>query len=74
MGRNILLADPAYGNLIYATEEEFAGGSFPNGCANDGPLFISSLASYLPPLDARIEALLDDPLKPSFCDELAAHL
>jgi hypothetical protein len=35
--------DPAYGNLIYATEEEFAGGSFPNGCANDGPLFISSL-------------------------------
>lgn len=35
--------DPSYGNLIYATEEEFAGGSFPNGCANDGPLFISSL-------------------------------
>lgn len=35
--------DPRYGNLIYATEEEFAGGSFPNGCANDGPLFISSL-------------------------------
>jgi hypothetical protein len=30
--------DPKYGNLIYATEEEFAG-----GCANDGPLFISSL-------------------------------
>jgi hypothetical protein len=36
--------DPAYGDLIFATEEEFAGGSFPNGCANDGPLFISSLA------------------------------
>jgi hypothetical protein len=35
--------DPKYGNLIYATEEEFAGGAFPNGCANDGPLFISSL-------------------------------
>jgi hypothetical protein len=35
--------DPSYGNLIFATEEEFAGGSFPNGCANDGPLFISSL-------------------------------
>jgi hypothetical protein len=35
--------DPSYGNLIYATEEEFAGGSFPNGCANDGPLFIASL-------------------------------
>ncbi len=30
--------DPSYGNLIYATEEEFA-----SGCANDGPLFISSL-------------------------------
>ena len=35
--------DPRYGDLIYATEEEFAGGAFPNGCANDGPLFISSL-------------------------------
>jgi hypothetical protein len=35
--------DPSYGDLIYATEEEFAGGSYPNGCANDGPLFISSL-------------------------------
>jgi hypothetical protein len=30
--------DASYGDLIYATEEEFAG-----GCANDGPLFISSL-------------------------------
>ena len=35
--------DPKYGNLIFATEEEFAGGAFPNGCANDGPLFIASL-------------------------------
>jgi hypothetical protein len=35
--------DPSYGDLIYATEEEFAGGPFPNGCANDGPLFISKL-------------------------------
>lgn len=35
--------DPSYGDLIYATEEEFAGGAFPNGCANDGPLFISKL-------------------------------
>jgi hypothetical protein len=32
-----------HGNLIFATEEEFAGGSFPNGCANDGPLMIASL-------------------------------
>ena len=35
--------DASYGDLIYATEEEFAGGAFPNGCANDGPLFISKL-------------------------------
>jgi hypothetical protein len=35
--------DSSYGDLIYGTEEEFAGGSFPNGCANDGPLFIASL-------------------------------
>jgi hypothetical protein len=35
--------DPKYGDLIFSTEEEFAGGAFPNGCANDGPLFISSL-------------------------------
>ena len=33
----------ATATFIYATEEEFAGGAFPNGCANDGPLFISSL-------------------------------
>lgn len=37
-------------------------------------IFISSLASYLPPPDARLEALLDDPLQPGFYDELAAHL
>jgi hypothetical protein len=36
--------DSSYGDLIYATEEEFAGGPFPNGCANDGPLFIADLA------------------------------
>jgi hypothetical protein len=30
--------DPSYGDLIYATEEEFVG-----GCPNDGPLFIASL-------------------------------
>lgn len=42
----------------------------PGGAA----IFISSLASYLPRVDACLEALLDDPLKPGFCDELAAHL
>ena len=35
--------DPSYGDLIYATEEEFVGGAYPNGCANDGALFIASL-------------------------------
>ena len=35
--------DASYGDLIYGTEEEFAGGAFPNGCRNDGPLFIASL-------------------------------
>src|SRR5579864_4504939 len=33
-------------------------------------IFISSLDSYLPPRDPRLEALLKDPLKPSFLDEL----
>lgn len=37
-------------------------------------IFISSLASYLPPPDPRIEALLDEPLKPAFCDALVALL
>jgi NAD(P)-dependent dehydrogenase (short-subunit alcohol dehydrogenase family) len=37
-------------------------------------VFISSLASYLPPLDKRLEALLDDPTKPGMCDKLAALL
>lgn len=33
-------------------------------------IFISSLASYLPPADPRLDALLDDPLAPDFCDNL----
>jgi NAD(P)-dependent dehydrogenase (short-subunit alcohol dehydrogenase family) len=35
-------------------------------------VFISSLASYLPPADAKLEALLDDPLAPGLCDGIAA--
>lgn len=35
-------------------------------------VFISSLASYLPPANAQLDALLDDPLKPGFMDELEA--
>jgi NAD(P)-dependent dehydrogenase (short-subunit alcohol dehydrogenase family) len=37
-------------------------------------IFISSLASYLPPINPELEALLDDPLRPSFLDELARLL
>lgn len=41
----------------------------PGGAA----LFISSLASYLPPADRTLDALLDDPLRPGFLDELEAY-
>lgn len=41
----------------------------PGGAA----IFISSLASYLPPADAKLDALLDDPLAPSFLDALEAY-
>ena len=37
-------------------------------------IFISSLASYLPPRDPKLEALLDNPQKPGMCDELVALL
>jgi NAD(P)-dependent dehydrogenase (short-subunit alcohol dehydrogenase family) len=36
-------------------------------------VFISSLASYLPKADPALDALLDDPLKPGFLDELEAY-
>jgi NAD(P)-dependent dehydrogenase (short-subunit alcohol dehydrogenase family) len=42
----------------------------PGGVA----LFIGSLAGYLPPLDPRIDALLDAPLRPGFMDALEAVL
>jgi NAD(P)-dependent dehydrogenase (short-subunit alcohol dehydrogenase family) len=35
-------------------------------------VFISSLASYLPPLDKKLEALLADPLAPGFHDGIVA--
>ena len=37
-------------------------------------IFVGSLAGYLPPRDARAEALLDDPLKPGFLDAMAGIL
>jgi len=46
----------------------------PHMVRGGAAVFISSLASYLPPIDAKLEALLDEPLKPGFMDELASHL
>jgi NAD(P)-dependent dehydrogenase (short-subunit alcohol dehydrogenase family) len=37
-------------------------------------LFVGSLAGYLPPRDARLDALLDAPLQPGFMDEVAARI
>jgi NAD(P)-dependent dehydrogenase (short-subunit alcohol dehydrogenase family) len=37
-------------------------------------IFISSLASYLPPSDPRLEALLSDPLQRTFLDDLVKLL
>lgn len=42
----------------------------PHMVRGGAAVFISSLASYLPPADAELDALLDDPLKPGFLDEL----
>lgn len=44
----------------------------PHMVRGGAAVFISSLASYLPPLDARLEALLDDPLSPGFLDGIVA--
>lgn len=40
----------------------------PGGVA----LFVGSLAGYLPPIDRRIDILLDAPLQPGFMDAIAA--
>jgi NAD(P)-dependent dehydrogenase (short-subunit alcohol dehydrogenase family) len=45
----------------------------PHMVRGGAAIFISSLASYLPRLDARLETLLDAPLKPDFYDDLAAY-
>ena len=36
-------------------------------------IFISSLASYLPPADPKLDAMLDDPLAPGFLDALKTY-
>ena len=36
-------------------------------------IFISSLACYLPPADPKLDALLDDPLRPEFLDALETY-
>jgi len=50
---------------------EAAGPHMPPGGV---AIFISSLASYLPPRDPRLEALLNEPLKSGFLDELVKLL
>ncbi|MBU6269047.1 MAG: SDR family oxidoreductase [Sphingomonadales bacterium] len=45
----------------------------PHMVPGSAAVFISSLASYLPPADAKVDALLDDPLAPGFLDALAAY-
>jgi NAD(P)-dependent dehydrogenase (short-subunit alcohol dehydrogenase family) len=44
----------------------------PHMVRGGAAVFISSLASYLPPVDPRLEALLDDPLAPGFLDGIVA--
>ena len=43
----------------------------PHMVRGSAAVLISSLASYLPPADPRIDALLDDPMREGFLDELA---
>ncbi|MDB5726291.1 MAG: hypothetical protein JWQ16_3045 [Novosphingobium sp.] len=45
----------------------------PHMVRGGAAIFISSLASYLPPIDAKLEALLDEPLEPNFMPDLVAH-
>lgn len=44
----------------------------PHMVRGGAAIFISSLASYLPPADPRIDTLLDEPLKPGFLESLVA--
>jgi NAD(P)-dependent dehydrogenase (short-subunit alcohol dehydrogenase family) len=44
----------------------------PHMVPGSAAVFISSLASYLPPASAKLDALLDDPLSPGFLDALEA--
>lgn len=46
----------------------------PHMVRGGAAIFVSSLASYLPPADPRIDAVLDNPLRPGFLDELVALL
>lgn len=50
-----------------------AGTVGPHMVPGSAALFISSLASYLPPLDTKLDALLEDPLQPGFLDALEAY-
>ena len=46
----------------------------PHMVRGGAAIFVSSLAAYLPPRDARAEALLDDPLAPGFFEAMTEYL
>ena len=46
----------------------------PHMVRGGAAVFVGSLAAYLPPRDPRIDALLDEPLKPGFLDAMTAVL
>jgi NAD(P)-dependent dehydrogenase (short-subunit alcohol dehydrogenase family) len=49
-----------------------AAAAGPHMVRGGAAIFISSLASYLPARDPRLDALLDDPMNPGFLDGLKA--
>ena len=42
----------------------------PHMVRGGAAVFIGSMAAYLTPIDPKLEALLDEPLKPTFYDEI----
>lgn len=46
----------------------------PHMVRGGAAVFIGSMAAYLTPLDPKLEALLDEPLKPTFFDEITKFI